>query len=709
MELRADLSALGLGPLVRLVSGLRDLSEGCTSVEEFAQAACALLHQSLVDGRDSRQTALVRFYGTAQLAALPAAERDFVAALGSTCPLPDDTTCLTLLGTAGTEPAWNDRTRSRGHRVVPLPDTAAVDELPMVAALLGQLGIDAEALTRASSDVVLPSDAEDYRIFHVPQAQDSPLIPAQDFVHEHGIASAVGFGGALPTGEVYAVVLFSTVPVGLLTAQLLGTVALSTSLACMDMLDLPLLTGQAPAERPAGRSLSDTDRSAEKERLVRALLTVHEDVAASEADKAEIALGQAQYEARRAAALAAFALRMNSARTIGEVTEAIFSEALPVLAADGGSLALVNAEATAVVVQSANGFDPEAIRACTSLPLDDALPTTAAARRGRLVLVEDLRSGLASFPALAQVHEDTGGQAFAAYPLLVDGRTLGALTLVWNQPPVFTTSALELLEALAAQTSQALDRARLLELEKRHSETLQRSLLALPRTPVAVEVAVRYVPAAEHAQIGGDWNDVFTAPDGSTVLAVGDVMGHDMLAAAAMGQLRNLLRGIAFARPAAPEVLLSVLESALDGLELPAFATLIVARLSPGGGGDPAGSMLLRWSNAGHPPPLLRTPEGAVRTLDTEPDLMIGVDGSRPRSGHDHVMLPGSTLVLYTDGLVERRTEGVDVGIKRLALALEEHGSSAPDALCDSLMATLSGPPDDDVALVVLRVPAPRS
>ena len=115
--------------------------------------------------------------------------------------------------------------------------------------------------------------------------------------------------------------------------------------------------------------------------------------------------------------------------------------------------------------------------------------------------------------------------------------------------------------------------------------------------------------------------------------------------------------------------------------------------------------MLLRWSNAGHPPPLLRTADGRVRTLDTVPDLMIGVDGSRTRHGHDEVMPPGSTLVLYTDGLVERRTEGVDVGIARLARALEEHGSAAPDPLCDSLMAVLGGPPDDDVALVVLRVP----
>ena len=707
MDVQADLTALGLGPLVRLVSGLRGLSEGCASVEQFAQAACELLHQGLVDSGGSRQTALVRFYGTAQLGALPPADRAFVSGLPRVAPLSAETMCLTLLGTAGTQLAWNDRSRSQGHRVVPLPDAAAVDELPMVAALLGQLGIDVEALTRSSAHVVLPSDSEDYRIFHVPEARDSPLIPAQDFVREHAIASAVGFGGALPTGEVYAVVLFSTVPVSLFSARLLATIALSINLGCMDMLDLPLIEGGDSSRRPAGRGLSDLDRSAEKERLVRALLTVHEDVAASEADRAELAVAQAQYEARRAGALAAFALRMNSARTVREVSEAVFSEALPVLAADGGSLALTHPDGTGVILHTSDGFDPGAVRKYRSLPLDDALPTTEAARRGIPVLVDDLDDGIARYPALVQVHEDIGAHAYAAYPLLVDGRSIGSVTLVWNRPVVSTSAARELMEALAAQAAQALDRARLLELERHYSETLQRSLLALPRTPASVEVGVRYVPAAEYAQIGGDWNDVFTAPDGSTVLAVGDVMGHDMLAAAAMGQLRNLLRGIAFSRPAAPEDLLSVLERALDGLELPAFATLVVARLAPAGADAPAGSMLLRWSNAGHPPPLLRTPDGAVSTLDTEPDLMIGVDSSRPRSGHDHVMLPGSTLVLYTDGLVERRSEGVDVGIARLAQALERHGSAQPESLCDFLMATMNGAPDDDVALVVLRVPTP--
>ena len=169
---------------------------------------------------------------------------------------------------------------------------------------------------------------------------------------------------------------------------------------------------------------------------------------------------------------------------------------------------------------------------------------------------------------------DIGAHAYAAYPLLVDGRSIGSVTLMWNRPVVFTSPPCELMEALAAQAAQALDRARLLGVERHYSETLQRSLLA-----------------------------------------------------------------------------------------------------------------------------------GAVSTLDTEPDLMIGVDSSRPRSGHDHVMLPGSTLVLYTDGLVERRSEGVDVGIARLAQALERHGSAQPESLYDSLMATMNGAPDDDVALVVLRVP----
>ncbi len=703
MDVQADLSDFGLGPMVRLVAGLRDLGTGCASVEEFAQRVCRFLHECFVDGEGEPQTALVRFYATSQVGRLPPEEQQF-ARRAHDGDLSPGTSALALMGTAGRLPGWNDRGASVGHRVIPLIDPDQVERLPMIAALLGQLGIDVRALVSAHSDVVLPVEDGRYRVFYVPHAVGSPLIPAQDFVADHGIASALGFGGALPTGEVYAVVVFSRVRVPLASAALFATVALSTSLAAVDMLDLPLFTGQDRRSRLRPDSLDEHDRLVAKEDLTRALLQAHEQAAASEADKAVMALEQARYDAARAAALAVVALRLGSVRTVAAVTELLVTDGLPVLGADGGSLALVDADRASVTVEVSGGFGPDIAHKYASLPLDDSLPTVLTARTGERVLVPDAAAGLSRFPALAQVYGDIDAEAIASLPLVVDQRLLGALTFTWRGPHSFTDSALEVMEALAAQAAQAVDRARLLELERRQSETLQRSFLTRPPSTPEFEIEVRYLPAAAHAQIGGDWYDAFVGPDGSTVVTIGDVVGHDMFAAAAMGQLRSLLRGVAFSSPGSPAVILGQLDAAISGLGLDACATVALAQLGMADAGLPGGSRALTWTNAGHPPPLLLTPDGAVRALDAEYDLMIGVDPRTSRHDHTLVLERGSTLLLYTDGLVERRGEDLQQGIDRLTASLAAHGGLRLGALCEAILALVDGPLDDDVALLAVRL-----
>jgi light-regulated signal transduction histidine kinase (bacteriophytochrome) len=249
-----------------------------------------------------------------------------------------------------------------------------------------------------------------------------------------------------------------------------------------------------------------------------------------------------------------------------------------------------------------------------------------------------------------------------------------------------------LLEALYARSRSVV----------RAAETLQRSLLTEPVQPAGCELAVRYVPAAREAQVGGDWYDVFDQPDGSTTLVIGDVVGHDTRAAAAMGQLRGLLRGIAYAGSAGPAGVLSQLDAAIEGLGLGAMATVLVGRLERPAGPD--GATWLRWASAGHLPPLLCGPDGVVQALDApRPGLLLGVDPTRPRTEQEVLLPPGSTLLLYTDGLVERRDQVFDDGVALLAGALAElHGRPVPE-LCDDLLGRLL--PDraeDDVALVAL-------
>ena len=704
MDVQADLSDFTHATMLRLVPALRKVSASCSSLQEFAQRVSEFLFGAFVDEQDSPQTALVRVYSTAALGDLPLAEQQFASDIAP--GLNDATTCLVLLGSAGTQTEWRDRTASAGHRVIPLIDAAHVGRLPMIAALLTQLGIDIEALVSAQTDIVLPAQDAHHRVFYVPDALGSPVIPAQDFVIEHGIASALGFGGGLPGGQMYAVVLFSTVRVPPAAVSLFGTIALSTSLAAVDMMDRPLLAADLDRPGLAGRrtAVPLQERDRERHALTQALLRTHEQVALAEADRAAAALEQATYDAGRAASIASVALRLGTVRSVADVAELLVRDGLPILGASGLSMALTDHDAQTADLYVSSSFSPEVREKYGSLPLDDALPTTVTARTGEAVYVTDRMAGTARFPGLAQVYTDTDVEALASLPLSVDGRLLGCVTFTWTSSAVFTAASIELLNAMAAQAAQAIDRVRLVDAERNQSATLQRSFLTRPDRPTDVEIEVRYQPAAEHAQIGGDWYDAFVGPDGATMIAVGDVVGHDMLAAAVMGQVRNLLRGIVFTRPGSPADTLRHLESAMAGLELETSATLFLARLEPAT--DEAGSRKLEWCNAGHPPPLLvDAPTGAVEILDSDPDLMIGVQPGTDRTVHRRWLAPGTLLLLYTDGLVERRGEDLHDGIGRLAHALTQYHDEPLGDVADNVLTLSTGPLEDDAAILALRLP----
>ena len=686
MSIYADLGDFGLGAMVRLVAALRESSVGCASARDYAQQVCDLLHRSFVGHDGARQTALVRLYTTTQVCELPEADRPDLP------DLPDETTCLTLLGTAGTQPDWNDRSRSVGHKVIPLLDPCQVAQLPMIAGLLEQLGVDVAALTGSSDQVMLPVTDERCRIFFVADAVESPLIPAQDFVREHGIVSAVGFGGPLVGGDVFAVVLFSTVPITRTSAELFETVALSLGLAALDLVHAPLLLDDGQGRREGvGRDTVLEARVAMSGALVRA----HERVSQLESDRAVFAQAQAEYDARRTASLASVALRLGSVRSVAEIPDLLMSEGLSVLGAAGVSIAMVDESRLTADLVISSGFGPDAARSYASLPLDDALPTTYTARTGKLVLVSDTESDDLVFPAFREVGRQVGVRAAAALPLQVGERLIGALTCTWSEPHEFDQSGLEVMQALASQVAQAADRTRLMEREREHSTALQRSLLSDPPPVEQCQVQVRYLPAAEAMQVGGDWYDVFPQADGATMLVIGDVVGHDTAAAAAMGQVRGLMRGVAWTGGGPAEVLRRV-DEAVDGLALGVTATVIAARLER--------DAVLCWSSAGHPPPMLIDAAGAVSELAApSADLLLGVDAGTMRSQQELGLLPGMTLLLYTDGLVERRGEGLSEGLERLRTTLGQLAHLPLEELCDALLERLRPGSEDDIALLAVR------
>ncbi|MCZ2828655.1 SpoIIE family protein phosphatase [Modestobacter sp. VKM Ac-2986] len=253
-----------------------------------------------------------------------------------------------------------------------------------------------------------------------------------------------------------------------------------------------------------------------------------------------------------------------------------------------------------------------------------------------------------------------------------------------------------LLEALYARSRRVA----------RTAITLQRSLLSEPPDPDHLDFAVRYVPASRDSQVGGDWYDVFQQPDGATVLVIGDVVGHDTEAAACMGQLRGLLRGITYDSADSPAGVLTRLDRAIAGLELKTMASVLVARLEQTPAEVAQGVTRLRWSNAGHLPPVVVDADGQIEVLDAaRPDLLLGVEPSAPRRDHVLTVSRGATVVLYTDGLVERRDQLFDTGVDQLREELRTLWRSPVAEVADQLLARMV--PDraeDDVALVAVRL-----
>jgi hypothetical protein len=194
-------------------------------MEEAAQRAAVFLRDELLADDGERACPLVRVYKTHRFGSLPADVQDFAAAVFGERP-DDEVRCLTLLGTAGDEPAWNDRRRSTGHQAIPLLSEQVVEQLPMVLQLITQLGIDVTTVVRPDPKAARELAQRTYDVFHVPDAAASPYVPAKEFVAAHGIRSALGFGGMLYTGDFYAVVLFSRVEISAETAQLLKILAL---------------------------------------------------------------------------------------------------------------------------------------------------------------------------------------------------------------------------------------------------------------------------------------------------------------------------------------------------------------------------------------------------------------------------------------------------------------------------------------------------
>jgi PAS domain S-box-containing protein len=320
------------------------------------------------------------------------------------------------------------------------------------------------------------------------------------------------------------------------------------------------------------------------------------------------------------------------------------------------------------------------------------------AATGTPLIIDALTSKNFALPALRR----KGAKATLAVPLNADGRVIGVLQVASTTARRFTEDDSLLLELAAGRMAVAIEHARLYEQEHGIAGALQRSLLPqeVPVVP-GIEVAVRYLPGGAGVEVGGDWFDVIDLSGGRVGLVIGDVAGRGLRAAIVMGQLRYAFRAYAIDGES-PSGVLARVNRLFDHLERPGMATAIYAIFDADAGE-------LTWSRAGHPPPLVR---GVKETSFFEEggSLPLGVDPNAIWPETTLRLEPGSTLLLYTDGLVEHRKQDIESGLERLRIATE-FGPLDAEALCNHVLQEMFGDAEtpDDAALLALRlVPYPE-
>ncbi len=304
-------------------------------------------------------------------------------------------------------------------------------------------------------------------------------------------------------------------------------------------------------------------------------------------------------------------------------------------------------------------------------------------------------------PEQAEQLLDCGIHSLISVPLLTRTTPVGTVNF-WRsrESRPFEQSEVCDAEELAAKAASAIENARLYQQVRSNAEQFQR--LLLPRLPSLqpFTAAAVYRPATEPGHLGGDWYDAFLLPDGVCALVIGDVVGHDLHAAAAMSQTRNMLRALLYDLRTPPSAVLTQLDRTLGAITDSPVATVCLARVEPEGD-----AWRLHWSSAGHPPPLLLSPDGQPEYLHADPGVPLGVDAEQPRSDHTYPLHADTTVVLFTDGLVEHPRHAIDEGLKVLAATAASNADQPLQQLLETLADHHPSDGHDDIAVLALRTP----
>ncbi len=353
---------------------------------------------------------------------------------------------------------------------------------------------------------------------------------------------------------------------------------------------------------------------------------------------------------------------------------------------DTAVILLLDPESQQLVATAAKGIEEE-VRQGFRLAVGQGFAGRIA-KDGQPVVVEHVTRSVVVNPMLHK----KGIRSLLGVPMIAGGEVVGVLHVGTMRPRHFTADDIKLLQLVADRASLA-SQARLSSIDRAAALALQRSLLPTRLPPIAgVEMAARYAPG-HSTGVGGDWYDVFVLPEGRIGVVVGDVSGHGLAAAVVMGRLRSALRAYALEH-ADPSEVLTRLDRKIHHFESGNIATALYAIIEPG-------ARHMQISLAGHLPPMLAVPTRPAAMLSLPVDLPLGTAGL-PQRRSTQIELPvGGIVVCYTDGLVERRDEHIDLGLDRLRNAIEP---ASAETLCTTIMDKVAPDvPSDDVALLVIR------
>ncbi|MCX5254118.1 SpoIIE family protein phosphatase [Streptomyces canus] len=372
-----------------------------------------------------------------------------------------------------------------------------------------------------------------------------------------------------------------------------------------------------------------------------------------------------------------------------EIAPAVGSQALVVLGSRAGRLRVLGHRGYA---------DARVVERFDGLPLTEPTPGTHALTTG-VPAFFDSREQLERLYPRRHATPD-GFEAWAYLPLIASGRPVGTCVLAYTERHPFPADERAVLTSLGGLIAQALERAVLYDAKHQLAHGLQAALLphGLPSLP-GIDAAARYLPATQGMDIGGDFYDLVPV-DGMAAAVIGDVQGHNVTAAGLMGQIRTAVRAYTTVGHTPAEVMRSTNRLLIDlGAEL--FASCLYLRLDPRRG-------RAVMARAGHPPPLLRRPDGRVRVLDLAGGPLLGIDGSAVYPTTEVDLAPGSVLALYTDGLIESPGVDIEDALADLGRQLAEAGDRPLDELADELVRRSAAAREriDDVALLLLRARA---